>query len=312
MTHNAEVTVDQTESRLLLIVHPPEMQAHPPRTPWICRTCLRLSRDKGRLARGAMSGGARGNMHRRLRSDNTAQERQAIPLSGYYAGICPRHACSLFWPYTYMYTELLSHPTSKLNPPTRTAPAPLPPDQLPKTAKEEMLERARTVFGSRLSGPAERADELRKASINVAGILVPPKPEEPDNCCMSGCVNCVWDLYRDELEEWASKSAEARERVLAQRRQATPAGSAISPPGMPHHVATSMDDDGGGSETNWESGLEMSGSPGDLFQNIPVGIREFMKTEKLLRKKHGGDEGERSRGENVRASDTGRNIQWVR
>ena len=44
--------------------------------------------------------------------------------------------------------------------------------------------------------------------------------------------------------------------------------------------AGSMDDDGGGSETNWTSGQE------DLLRGIPVGIREFMRTEKRLKEKH--------------------------
>ena len=44
----------------------------------------------------------------------------------------------------------------------------------------------------------------------------------------------------------------------------------------------SMDDDGGGSEGLWDSAL--TAGPGeDLFQSIPVGIREFMATEKRLR-----------------------------
>lgn len=47
------------------------------------------------------------------------------------------------------------------------------------------------------------------------------------------------------------------------------------------HLGGSMDDDGGGSETNWtaEEGR-------DLFEGIPVGIREFMRTEKALKEKH--------------------------
>jgi len=95
---------------------------------------------------------------------------------------------------------------------------------------------------------------------------------------MSGCVNCVWDQYRDELEEWADRSAQARKLIQAQRQKDTGAG-------MPTHVASSMDDDGGGSETNWEEGVELSGKEGDLFADVPVGIREFMRTEKMLKDK---------------------------
>ncbi|KAE9614606.1 putative oxidoreductase-like protein [Lupinus albus] len=33
---------------------------------------------------------------------------------------------------------------------------------------------------------------------------IPPPPEKPDpgDCCGSGCVRCVWDIYYDELEEY--------------------------------------------------------------------------------------------------------------
>ncbi|CAI8609079.1 unnamed protein product [Vicia faba] len=33
---------------------------------------------------------------------------------------------------------------------------------------------------------------------------VPPPPEkpDPDDCCGSGCVRCVWDVYYDQLEEY--------------------------------------------------------------------------------------------------------------
>ncbi|EMC92900.1 hypothetical protein BAUCODRAFT_47942, partial [Baudoinia panamericana UAMH 10762] len=190
-------------------------------------------------------------------------------------------------PFEGYYADLLDAPLRAVQPGTRTAPAPLPTDQLPKTAKEENLEKARVVFGSRLAGPVERRREIEAKSHNVAGVLVPPRPEEPDNCCMSGCVNCVWDRFRDELEEWAAKSAEARAKLLEQRRQGKATGMMAQEPGMPTHVATSMDEDGGGSETNWTAagGMESFGTAGgaDLFADIPVGIREFMKTEKKLK-----------------------------
>jgi hypothetical protein len=97
------------------------------------------------------------------------------------------------------------------------------------------------------------------------------------------------------MEEWAAKSALARERLLQQQqkeRRKPPknipigTGSMVVAPGTPSHVATSMDDDGGGSDTNWGSGLSMPGVQENLFSGIPVGIREFMRTEKMLRDKH--------------------------
>ena len=164
--------------------------------------------------------------------------------------------------------DKLDVPLFSVRPQTRAHPQPPPPDELPKTDKEEILAKARVVFGSRLAGPGERRDQIKKLSINVAGIMVPPKPEEPDNCCMSGCVNCVWDQYRDEIEEWAEQSAKARAKLSTQQAGGQQAGT--------------MDDDGGGNR----SMLDPLGAGGDLFADIPVGIREFMKTEKKLKEKH--------------------------
>jgi hypothetical protein len=171
------------------------------------------------------------------------------------------------------FYTISTKPLVKTAPNTRAIPIPPQVEDLPKTEREEAVARARVVFGSRLAGPKDRRAENRARSILVAGILVPPRPDEPDNCCMSGCVNCVWDRYREDLEEWAAKSAEAREAVLAQKAKTS---------SLPNHVETSMDDDGGGSESNWDQGLNAQ----DLFADIPVGIREFMKTEKKLQAMH--------------------------
>jgi len=176
---------------------------------------------------------------------------------------------------------MLKKPRSEVQTLTETAPEPPPPEPQPKTQKEETLEKARIVFGSKLAGPAERRKEIDAASKVVAGITVPPKPAEPDNCCMSGCVNCVWDLYRDDMEEWAEKSAQARAAIQAQRKVGVGSSQMVAGSGVPTHVATSMDDDGGGSETNWD--MDDGQDPGSLFDDIPVGIREFMKTEKKLK-----------------------------
>lgn len=173
---------------------------------------------------------------------------------------------------------------------------------IPTTTTEPSTEeKAKVIFSSTLAGPAERAERLaqiRSKSTIIAGVIVPPKPEEPDNCCMSGCVNCVWERFRDEMEAWAAANAEAEGRLAAgkstektqprQQQQGQPAAA---------HTIVSMDDDGGGSETNWGAGavptpVSAGGKMAkdfwddELYKNVPVGIREFMKQEKKLKEKH--------------------------
>ncbi|KFA67636.1 hypothetical protein S40285_04966 [Stachybotrys chlorohalonatus IBT 40285] len=144
----------------------------------------------------------------------------------------------------------------------------------PRTAEEA----ARRVFGSRLYGAPERARHMaakQAQSTYAAGVLIPPKPEEPDNCCMSGCVNCVWDRYREDFEEWQGKRAEAEQRMAEAERvseaplQGDDTSTATIKVGEPR-IAKDLWDD-------------------SAFKDVPVGIREFMKMEKNLRKKHGSE-----------------------
>ncbi|KAL2198098.1 oxidoreductase-like protein [Corynascus similis CBS 632.67] len=197
------------------------------------------------------------------------------------------------------------------------------PSQEPPSSNDVQT-RASVVFASSLAGPAERRERLarmRDQSRLIAGVLVPPRPEEPDNCCMSGCVNCVWDRYRDEMEEWAARSAEAERRLAADEaggqvgateesmERTMDDSTGFGGRGMDLGVhdeaadrgAASMDEDGGGSVGNWETGtgpVVGFGSQGvsgkiakdfwddELYKNVPVGIREFMKQEKRLKEKH--------------------------
>lgn len=72
-------------------------------------------------------------------------------------------------------------------------------------------ERMKNVFGGRIKGdpPKSSSRVLTHGSRLIAGVNVPAKPLEPDNCCMSGCVNCVWEIYNDDLRDWKQKRREA-------------------------------------------------------------------------------------------------------
>ncbi|KAI9786134.1 MAG: hypothetical protein M1839_007544 [Geoglossum umbratile] len=202
----------------------------------LCTTCratlLRISQSP----RYSLQNSPR-TLSRRCSSTETAapNQSQASPIEGYY--------------------KLL------LNPPPN--PAPRPPPEPPR--EDARVFQARVIFGSRLAGPSSKTPQAYRL---IAGVRVPPRPSEPDDCCMSGCVNCVWDIYRDDMEEWAVASREAGRRLKEQER------------GLVGGAST--DDDGGGSETNWDRGGEV-GQEEELFGNIPVGIREFMRTEKRLK-----------------------------
>lgn len=236
----------------------------------LCASCLRSWRGPN-CARFIVRAGLQNSdqTQRRHKGYIAPAGEQAHPITGYYA-------------------EMLKKPSAQVQPLTRTEPESLPPipssevgaevEEKATDGKEDLFSKARIIFGS-TDALAERKQEIERASQNVAGIMVPPKPEEPDNCCMSGCVNCVWDMFRDEMEEWATKSAQARMIIQAQRREKRVGENRAEGRSASNDVAVSMDDDGGGSETNWSTEVEAD----KLFDDIPVGIREFMRTEKKLK-----------------------------
>jgi hypothetical protein len=147
-------------------------------------------------------------------------------------------------------------PPSESTTPTAAAAA-------PSTAEEK----ARIIFGTRLAGPERRAASLADATL-VAGVLVPRRPEEPDNCCMSGCVNCVWERFREEMDEWAAANAEAQRRLVMGGVDDKKEGG----------VRVDERAVGGGAKREAIDEEE-------LYRDVPVGIREFMKHEKRLKVK---------------------------
>lgn len=218
-------------------------------------------------------------------STKSTEPRQAYPLAGYYHDILVTES-----PYRQAPTTRPVPPSP--SPAQTEADAQSPRDMRPRgplpTAPVEPQspqDKMSIVFGSRLNSP-NRSSRYDPGTVppestwkTVNGVTIPPRPSEPDNCCMSGCAHCVWDDYRDDMEGWLARIEEAKAK-------AAPTGPKPDMRQTPRpevdSASTSMDDDGGGSDTNWP----VPEPTEDVFANIPVGIREFMKTEKRLKQKH--------------------------
>ncbi|CUS23932.1 LAQU0S12e03268g1_1 [Lachancea quebecensis] len=76
-------------------------------------------------------------------------------------------------------------------------------------------EKMNNVFGGRIKGEPRRSTSrvIKRGSRDIAGIPVPERPIEPDNCCMSGCVNCVWEIYNEDLREWKDRRKQAATKL---------------------------------------------------------------------------------------------------
>lgn len=129
-------------------------------------------------------------------------------------------------------------------------------------------ERAMRVFGS----VGERSVSQKRAEMQlrtIGGIKVPGKPEEPTNCCMSGCVNCVWELYKDELEDWRHLRTKAKHALM-----------------QPERMTDKWPDDFGPepeARKQGHAGAEIVEK--DDWDDLDVGIRVFVETEKKLHSK---------------------------
>ncbi|CCK67860.1 Dpc25p KNAG_0A01710 [Huiozyma naganishii CBS 8797] len=71
------------------------------------------------------------------------------------------------------------------------------------------------VFGGRVRGDPPRATSRMEGLGErvIAGVSVPGRPREPDNCCMSGCTHCVWEIFSDDVKYWRSRRREAAKRI---------------------------------------------------------------------------------------------------
>ncbi|KAL8852951.1 MAG: hypothetical protein Q9221_002201 [Calogaya cf. arnoldii] len=173
------------------------------------------------------------------------------------------------------YSLLLSQPLASTAPTSFSPPATPHPSSVTPPSKEPSRDPS-ILFGTPLAGPS--AARRRAGYDDSPGGL--ERPREPDNCCMSGCVNCVWDAYREEVEAWAARrkkdiSMAGGEEEVEKRKAREMRGRGKRLVG------------GSGGSQGAHAGEE---DDGVLFEGVPVGIREFMKTEKRLREKREKEE----------------------
>ncbi|CUM49231.1 uncharacterized protein AC631_01158 [Debaryomyces fabryi] len=140
-------------------------------------------------------------------------------------------------------------------------------------------ERIAKVFGGRIKGEApQSSSRVRVGEPKViAGITVPDKPTEPDNCCMSGCINCVWELFNDDLKHWNDKRKEASLK-LKEKGGRWPENfhapvKYLDRENLPKSLANADI-----SEENKKPDL-------DVWGDVPISIKVFVETEKKMKAK---------------------------
>ncbi|GJN34451.1 hypothetical protein PR202_gb23113 [Eleusine coracana subsp. coracana] len=87
----------------------------------------------------------------------------------------------------------------------RVPPSPIPP-LLPAPTRPLFLRRRGLCLQPEAPMASASASALSRedgaAKLDPAPVPQPPEKPLPGDCCGSGCVRCVWDVYYDELDAY--------------------------------------------------------------------------------------------------------------
>ncbi|XP_059293114.1 uncharacterized protein LOC132046488 [Lycium ferocissimum] len=91
-----------------------------------------------------------------------------------------------------------NHPKSLSGPNFAALKTPMADKENNKSTIESTMDNKSTVE-STTNNKTETEKNQEKSTVTI-----PPPPEKPlpGDCCGSGCVRCVWDMYYEELEEY--------------------------------------------------------------------------------------------------------------
>lgn len=132
----------------------------------ICKRCHQPLRR--RLAQPELSSTARAFHTSRRLAENTTPQSQPRGLGDFY-------------------NDLLTTPLPKVAKAKTTSDL---PEWVASGGRKDIEERAKKLFGNiEGSGYQSSVSQTPDATWRtVNGVPIPPRPAEPDNCCMSGCV----------------------------------------------------------------------------------------------------------------------------
>lgn len=66
--------------------------------------------------------------------------------------------------------------------------------------KEKIISQSETTTTS--DNNVNNVAVVKEKEAETAEIPPPPEKPLPGDCCGSGCVRCVWDIYYEELDEY--------------------------------------------------------------------------------------------------------------